>query len=89
MESGFKKFVRFISFISVFVIGLVLLLTIIFKNTPSFTFVLEKIATFLAYFVVCVNAFYYVRTKRSGVYTLIYIIAVILITVCYFIPVLF
>ena len=87
MENGFKKFIYLISFISVFFIGIVLLISLLFGGKISnFTNILNNIATIIAYFVVIVNAFYFVRTKRSSVYTILFLLAVVLITVCYIIP---
>ena len=87
MENSFKKFIYLISFVAVFFIGIVLLLGLIFGNKiTSFLSVLNNIALVFAYFVVCVNAFFFVRTKRSAVYTVLYLLAVVLITVCFIIP---
>ena len=87
MENGFKKLIHLISFIAVFFIGVVLLVNLIFgAKATAFINVLNNIANIIAYVVVIVNAFYFVRTKRSSVYTILFLVAVVLITVCYIIP---
>lgn len=87
MEKGYKKFIYAISFVSLFFIGLVLLFNLIFgQEFINIANILNNIATILAYFVVVINAFFFVRTKRSIVYMVLYIIAVLLISVCIFLP---
>ena len=89
MEKGFRKIINFLAFIAIFFIGIVLLINWIFgAKMPTVTTTLVQIATIIAFFVTCVNAFYFVRSKRNGVYLLLYIIAIILIAVCYFFPLL-
>lgn len=87
MEKRSKKFVYFISFVIMFLIGLTLLLDIIFgAKLGNFGTILNKIIAILSYIVVCVNAFFFVRIKRSGIYLTFYIIAILLILVCVIIP---
>lgn len=89
MENGFKKIIYFISFVAVFFISLVLLIGLIFGNkVTNFISILNNIAVVISYFVVCVNAFFFVRTKRSAIYTVLYLIAIVLITICFLIPIL-
>lgn len=89
MEKGFRKIINFFSFIAIFFIGIILLINWIFGDKiPQVTSVLMQASIVLAFFVTCVNAYYYVRSKRNGVYLLLYLIAVILIAVCYFFPLL-
>lgn len=88
MERKSKKLVQGLSFVAIFIIGIVLLLDYILGiKAPQTMMVLKNIANALAYVVVCVNGFFFVRTKRSGVYVFLYIVALILITVCYILPI--
>ena len=54
---------------------------------PTLTNILMEIIKYIAIFVTCVNGYYFVRSKRSGVYMLLYLIAVIMIAVCLVIPI--
>lgn len=86
MERKSRKILQFISFVAIFVIGLVLLVDAIFGSKTSFMLALKNIANALAYFVVIANGFFYIRTKRSNVFTLIYIIGVLLLAICFIVP---
>lgn len=89
MEKGFRKIINCLAFIAIFFIGTVLLINWAFgAKIPNVTSALMQISTVIAFFVTCVNAYYFVRSKRNGVYLLLYLIAVILIAVCYFFPLL-
>lgn len=89
MEKGFRKIINFFAFIAIFFIGIVLLINWVFSaKMPEITSALMQVSIVIAIFVTCVNAFYFVRSKRNGVYLLLYLIAVILIAVCYFFPIL-
>lgn len=87
MERKSRKIVQALSYISLFIIGIVLLLDVIIGvKAPEVMNILKNIANVLAYIVVCVNGFFFVRTKRSAVYVFLYIFALILIIVCYVLP---
>lgn len=87
MEQKHKKFIYFLSFISIFFIGAVLLIKLIFGDKiVNITNILDNIALISSYIVLCANAFFYVRTKRSKVYTITYLLAVLLLSVCFIIP---
>lgn len=87
MENKHKKFLYFLSFISIFFICIVLLIKLIFgNNIKNIILILDNIVSLLAYFVVCVNAYFYVRTKRSKVYTITYLIAVLVLLICFIVP---
>ena len=88
MEKGFRKVVNFLAFIAVILIGTTLLFNLIFSaKMPTLTNILMEIIKYIAIFVTCVNGYYFVRSKRSGVYMLLYLIAVIMIAVCLVIPI--
>lgn len=87
MEKRSKKFIYLISYILMFLIGLALLLDLIFGTKLGvFGDVLKKIISVLCYIVVGINGFMFVRTKRSGVYLLLYVIVALLILVCVVLP---
>ena len=81
-QLNLKKFFNAMAFVALIISGIVLLISKIFLNqTTAGAIVLNNIAYTLAFVVTSFCAFLYVRTKRSILYTIIYIIAVILVVV--------
>ena len=87
MEKRSKKFVYFVSFIIMSIIGITLLLDLIFgTKLGAFGEILKKVVAILSYIVVCINAFFFVRTKRSSIFLFLFVICVLLILICVIIP---
>ncbi|MGN1207925.1 MAG: hypothetical protein ACI4TI_00450 [Christensenellales bacterium] len=87
MEKRSKKFVYFLSFVMMFLIGIGLLLDVIFgTKLGAFGQIAKKIIVALSFFVVCINAFFFVRTKRSNVYLFLFVIFILLILICLIVP---
>ncbi|HAJ77896.1 MAG TPA: hypothetical protein DCO89_02370 [Clostridiales bacterium] len=77
-----RKFFSAMAFVALVISGIALLISKIFlgSNTTAAT-VLNSIAYVLAFIVTSFCAFLYVRTKRNLVWTIIYIVAVIIVVV--------
>lgn len=88
MEKRSKKVVYIISYFVMILIGIVLFIDVIFgSKLGNFGEILKKIIAILSFVVVCVNAFFFVKTKRSGIYLTLYIIFVLLILICIIVPI--
>ncbi|MGN1222519.1 MAG: hypothetical protein ACI4T1_00070 [Christensenellales bacterium] len=81
MDRKFKKIIHFTSFILLFFIALVLSLSLVVKS-GKFIEIMQTISKYVAYVIVCLNAYLYVKTKRSSVFMLLYVIATIVILSC-------
>lgn len=81
MDRKFKKIIHFTSFILLFFIALVLSLSLVVKS-GRFIEIMQTICKYVAYVIVCLNAYLYVKTKRSSVFMLLYVIATIVILSC-------
>lgn len=81
MDRKFKKIIHFTSFILLFFIALVLSLSLVVKS-GRFIEIMQTICKHVAYVIVCLNAYLYVKTKRSSVFMLLYVIATIVILSC-------
>jgi len=81
----FKKFVNMLAFIGIVAIAVVLLLNLIFGALNIFdsevVVAMDLLAQCIAYLVTAIYAFYFVYSKNKPVYTIVYVIAVILIVV--------
>ena len=87
-ELNSKRFFNMLAFISLAISGVVLVLTKVLAAcgiTWTGLAILDTIAYMLGFVVTAVAAFQYVRTKQSAIYTIIYIIAVLLVIVPLFI----
>ena len=85
MERKSRKIVQFISFISLFFVGLVLLLESL-MGPNSFMNFLKIIAGFLVLIILIVNAFFYIRTKRSNVFMLLFVIGTLFLIIAFILP---
>ena len=87
MEKKSKLIIYFISYISIFFIGIVLLLDLIFGTKLGAVGVaLNNISKILCFVVVFSNAFFFVRTKRSNLFMLLLIVFSLICIICFFIP---
>jgi len=87
MERKSKKLVYFLSFISLFIVGLVLLLNALLPSSfAMFLNVIKIIAEILVFVVIIINAFFYVRTKRSNVYMLLFVIFTLFLIISFILP---
>lgn len=87
MEKRSKKIIYFISFVLIFLIGIVLLLNIIFgEKLGSFGLISKKVVAILSFIIVCINGYLYVKTKRSGIFLAVYFFGVLLLLACLIIP---
>lgn len=80
----FKKFVNMLAFIGIVAIAVVLLLNLILDAVNAGSEVvraMDLIAQCIAYLVTAIYAFYFVYSKHSPAYTIVYVVAVILIIV--------
>lgn len=80
-ELNKKKFLNAIAFISLVFAGIALLIAKFFIPNTVVGRILSNISYILAFVTTAICAFNYVRTKRNIVYTIIYIIAVVLVVV--------
>ena len=76
-----KKFFNAMAFVALVISGVALLISKIFLGTSTAATVLNSIAYVLAFVVTSFCAFFYVRTKRSIAWTIVYIVAVIIVIV--------
>lgn len=87
MDKRSKKVVYLISYFVMFLIGIVLLLDLIFgAKLGKFGEISKKIIALCSFIVVCINAFFFVKTKRSGIFLTMFVIFVLLILICLIVP---
>lgn len=81
-QLGSRKLFSAMAFVALVISGIALLISKIFlgANTTAAT-VLNNIAYVLAFVVTSFCAFLYVKTKRNLVWTIIYVVAVIIVVV--------
>jgi uncharacterized membrane protein len=83
-ELNTKKFFNALAFAALVLSGLALIVSKILgwlKVGVQFAGILSSVASSLAYIVTAVAAYYYVRTKRSVTWIVIYIVALLLVIV--------
>lgn len=83
-ELNAKRFFNAMAFVALVIAGVVLVLSKILGALGvqvNLLTILNNIAYVLAFVVTAVAAFYYVRTKRSLAWTIVYIVAVLLVVV--------
>ena len=81
-ELNTKKFFNAMAFVALCIAGIALLVSKILgwlNAGVQFANILNQVAYVLAFVVTAVAAFYYVRTKRSVAWTVIYVLAVLLV----------
>lgn len=76
-----KKFFNAMAFVALIIAGIALLISKIFFGTSTVAIVLNSIAYALAFLVTSICAYFYVRTKRSLAWTIVYVVAVIIVIV--------
>ena len=77
-----KKFFHAMAFVALVISGIALLISkIFFGANTTVAAVLNNIAYILAFTVTGFFAFFYVRTKRSVVWLVVYIIAVVIVVI--------
>ena len=77
-----RKFFNAMAFVALIISGIALLVSkIFFSANGPIAAVLNNIAYVLAFVVTSFCAYLYVRTKRNIVYTVLYIIAVIIVII--------
>ena len=79
-----KRFVQLMSFVAICMVALALVLQLIFKAVgvnPSVINAIRIVGECIAYLVVCITAFGYIRSKRNTVWTIIYAVCVTIIVV--------
>ena len=87
MERKSRKIVQFISFITLFYVGIVLLIELLFKiQIPNVIYVMKIIANGLMYFVILANSFFFIRTKRNNIYNVLFVLGALLLTICFILP---
>lgn len=79
-----KGIINFLSFISVGLIGVTLLLGKI-GILPGISGALIIVANVLAYIITAIAAFYYVRSKKNVWVWIVYIVSIVLIVISYII----
>lgn len=80
MKFTLKMVVNFIAFVAVILVGIALIL----KNT-SIGGQLQLVANVIAYVMLAIFAFFYAKSKRSIIFILLWLAAVVLIVVSYII----
>lgn len=83
-ELNTKKFFNAMAFVGLVIAGIALIVSKILgwlSVGAQFAGILNQVAYCLAFIVTAVAAFYYVRTKRSATWLIIYVIAVLLVVV--------
>lgn len=93
-EVNSKRFFSGIAFWAIIFLAVALLINRIALQVGGGTGVFSKVANILtmiaqavAYICACVSAYGYVRSKRNGVYTIIYIIVCVMIAVFVVLPI--
>lgn len=83
-ELKMKKFLNALAFVVLVISGIALVVSLVLGKlsvAQNFANVLRQIAYCLAFVVTAVVAFNYVRTKRSNVWLIVYIVCVIFVVV--------
>lgn len=81
-ELNTKKFFNALAFAALILAGVALLISkIFFGSNGTVSAVLNNTAYILAFVTTAVSAYNFVKTKRNIVYTIIYIVAVIIVVV--------
>lgn len=80
---NWRHLVNFFAYISITLIGLVLILSKVF--TGNIVNALSTIAHVLSYIIVSISAFFYAKSKRNIWFLVVWIVAIVLIVVFYII----
>lgn len=83
-KGDFGKFLNVLAYISIVLVAAALVLSKILgwaKAGADVASAVRLIANILAYFVTAIAAFYYVRSKKNIWFTIVYIVALVLIIV--------
>ena len=83
-ELKFKKFLNALAFVVLIISGIALVVSLVLGKlsvAQNFADILKQIAYCLAFVVTAIVALNYVKTKRSNVWLIIYIICVIFVVV--------
>lgn len=94
-EINQKRFFSAMAFIAITFLAIALLISLIaskvgsngegvFSNVAN---IIRQIAQALAYVCACISAYGFVRSKRSVVYTIVYIVACVMIAVFVILPI--
>ena len=89
-EISTKRFFSLLAFVSVIFLAIALLLSLIAGSGESLfaqiANVIKRVAQAIAYVCACISAFTYVKSKRSPVYIILYVIACVMIAVFVVLP---
>lgn len=94
-EINSKRFFSAMAFIAITFLAIALLISLIASKVGSngedvfsnIANVIRQIAQALAYVCACISAYGFVRSKRSAVYIIIYIVACVMIAVFVILPI--
>lgn len=89
-ELKLKKLVNAVAYFAIIFLAVALLFSQISSGSTSLfgsiANIFERLANVIAYLIVAVMAFFYVKTKRNIIYMITYIVAIILIIVFIILP---
>lgn len=77
-KGGFKSFMYVVAFVAIVLIAISL---VIVKIAPSVANACLLIANIIAYSMVAIFSFYFVKSKRNAAYMITWIVAVVLVIV--------
>ena len=81
-QLNFRKMFNAIAFVCLMISGIALLISKIFLGADSSAArILNSVAYVLAFTVTSICAYFYVRTKRNIVWTIIYVVVVLIVVV--------
>lgn len=83
MKLNWKSFANILSYIAVVLVGVALLVQALIKGNSEISGIIKMIADIIAYVILVMCSFTYAKSRRSVVFLIIWIIAVILIVVSY------
>ena len=94
-EINSKRFFSAMAFVAIIFLAIALLISLIATKLGSngsdvfskIASIVRQIAQALAYVCACISAYGYVRSKRSAVYIVIYVIACVMIAVFVVLPI--
>ena len=81
---GFKSFANLLSYIAVIFVGVALILQKVLDG-GQIAQILKMIAEIFAYVILAISSFAYARSRRSIIFVLVWVVAVVLIIVSYII----
>ncbi len=83
MKFNWKSFANILAYVAVVLVGVALLIQALIKGNNEVSGIIKMVADIIAYAILIMCSFTYAKSRRSVVFLIIWVIAVILIVVSY------